>query len=714
MAGEVRRLILGAVVLGAACLAVPDAAVASRYFPGEEIARAHGLRVRVLGRVPGLAAAVGAAGGDALAPAAADDLLQQLKALERAEAENPFYHWALGEVRRRAGDAAAAADFERATAAAKAHPLVHWLLWEAFLERDQLVEADRELAALQEIHLSWGLARFPRLSERLVREARLAASRHAYPKAVRLLKRAMDSDPSQAAPHLLMAKVLWGSDKANVPSALRSLAAGIHLAWQSRGTRQLILGNLLGDLILAFQLGLGIFALVLFLRCQGLLTHDLRHGFLGRFTPPGRMALVAIALLLPVFLGLGLFWTILLSLILWAPYLRGRERLTVAALLVALGFLPAAYRGVARYHLLAASPQAVLAEEVEAGARGGEILDQLRQWARHDPRHYMPAYYLGVVHRRRGELDAGAEELRRATELTSGRSAPWVALGNIRSLQGDKDAALEAYGKATSLTGNSAPGHLNAGLLYAERFHFDRARREFEEAIRLDPRLASALSASQQARAGGFLADERLGASEIWEPFSPGDSQQEALAAAIWTGMLRHVPLQVLPLVAGAALVALGVAALWGRRAPHARRCEQCGKVFCARCQTTIPADRLCSACAALATLREGIAAPVKIQRLRDAEEFQDRRRRMVAILALSLPGAGHLYLGRTLGGLLLLLPALFTLSELFVGRLLVPQLRIPSDLAWLMGGVTMVPLLAALYAVSAFRCARLLGEKEG
>lgn len=709
MSCRARFLLVGAMGVMAWGVVGPPYVQASRDFRGEEIAQAHGMRSRVLGQVPGLAEAVDPAATAPLDPDRGAALLRRLQALARAEGDNPFYHWASGELRRRLGDAAGAeADFARALAAARNRPLLHWLLWEAYLERNQFVEAEQELAALQEIYAHLGLVRFPHLADRLVREARLALAGKDYAKAARLVERAIEIDASGVAPQLLQATILWQSDPTNAFLALQALIKGTFLAWRSTGAKQVLLGNILAHVAMAFQLALGVLAVVLFLRCNRLLSHDLGHAIR---LPAGGQAALTIVVLLPLALWLGLFWAALLLFLLVAPYLGRGERVAVSAMLVALFLLPVTYRAVARFYLLGGSPRAVLAEEAEAGARGDEVLAQVRQWAAEVPNHYIPTYYLGLMHKRRGEVGPAAAALKRAVELVPDRAPPWVALGNVLYQQDQKDAALAAYERAAAAPGNSAVAHLNAGFLYAERFQFDRSRAEFDEAFQRDPKLASLVTGAREGRRGSFLADDRVAASEVWGTLWPGQPEEDALAEELWGRLLRGVPLDALPVAALGLLSAFWFVATWGGRVAQARPCPQCGKVFCGRCQMISPDERACASCATVGNLRVGLAAPLKIQRLREAERFRESLRRTVGTLAFCLPGAGHLYLGRTSSGMALLLPALFILTEL-VGARLLPQVRVPAGLAWLLGAMTAVPLLLALYAVSVLRCTRLLRVK--
>jgi tetratricopeptide (TPR) repeat protein len=688
----------------------PPLAAANRDFRSEEVAQTHGLRARVVGQVPGLAKALEPTATGALQPAEAADLLRRLQALARAESGNPFYYWAVGQVRRRAGDAAGAeADFTRAAAAARNLPLLHWLLWESYLERNQMPEADREMIFLQEIYADLGLTRFPQLADRLVREARLALAAQDYPKAARLAERAGEMDPTAALPHLLRAQILWKGGWGNALPALRSLAAGTVLAWKSGRDRLLLLGSLLAKLIVAFQLALGVVGVILFLRCHRLLSHDLSHAI--RLPTGGSFALTMVVLL-PAVLWLGIFWTVLLLLLFVAPYASRGERLVVTAMLLGLLVLPLGYRTQARLQLLGDSPRAVLAEEVEAGARGDEVLAQIREWAAQTPTHYLPAYYLGLVHKRRGEIAEATQALKRAVDLAPNRPAPWVALGNVLYQQGNKDGALAAYERAIAAPGNSAVAHLAAGSLFVERLQFDRSRSEFDEAFRRDPGLISLMMVAREGRKRSFLPDDRVSSSEVWGTLWPGQPGAEALAQDLWGERLRGVPLETLPMAAVAVLMAFWVLASAGRRVGQARPCPQCGKVFCGRCQMLSPEERACAACATVGNPRLGLAAPLKIQRMREAERFRELQRRVAEVLAVFLPGAGHMYLGRTFTGLLLLLPSLFFLTQLFGERFLSMTLRVPPTMAWLVGALVVVPLLVLLYAVSVLRCTRLLRVK--
>lgn len=130
-------------------------------FPAAEVQEAHALRERILAEVPQLDPRQ-LPERARLSPELVTVAQQRLAALQSREAENPFFHWAQGEVLRQTqGPAAAAPLFERARQTAGQRALIHWLLWQDFLGRDLREEAQREERALQAIQLTWGLARFP-------------------------------------------------------------------------------------------------------------------------------------------------------------------------------------------------------------------------------------------------------------------------------------------------------------------------------------------------------------------------------------------------------------------------------------------------------------------------------------------------------------------------------------------------------------------------
>lgn len=92
------------------------------------------------------------------------------------------------------------------------------------------------------------------------------------------------------------------------------------------------------------------------------------------------------------------------------------------------------------------------------------------------------------------ELEIGNHELARAffqRVVHVKRKDPegWNNLGAVEYLEGQNGNAISDYKKAIKLNKKSAPFHSNLGTAYFQTKDFERARKEFDEALKIDPDL---------------------------------------------------------------------------------------------------------------------------------------------------------------------------------------------------------------------------------
>jgi hypothetical protein len=246
-------------------LVLPVGADAQHLFPTAEVREAHDLRRRVLAEVAVL-------DSDAtrerrpLSPDVLAGLQQRLTALQVREAGNPFYAWAQGEVLRQAQGAGPAAPwFERARELAASRFLVHWLLWQDYLQRDVRDEAAREEKTLRNIQLTWGIARFPMLSAELMRRGSEAAARGDAARALTFYEGAVTNTPEMPEALLGRAAAGWQADKGAVLAVARDLGQGLLQTVRSGRVARQVGSNLLLSLQVTWLVALGVLAVVLLL-----------------------------------------------------------------------------------------------------------------------------------------------------------------------------------------------------------------------------------------------------------------------------------------------------------------------------------------------------------------------------------------------------------------------------------------------------------------
>ncbi len=682
----------------------PGLAAGLELFPAAEVREAHELRLRILAEVPQLDPRH-LRERPRLPPETLAQVQQRLLALQARETDNPFFHWAQGELMRQGQDpAGGAAAFERARQVAGPRFLVRWLLWQEYLGRDLWEEVQREERALQAIQVTWGLARFPLLTDELMRRGTEVAEGGDLARALVLYDAAVANTPESPEALFGRASLTWQADKTRLLSAGRDLVRGMYHTLRSTPTRFRVTGNLLLSLLVAFLVVLVLVAALRAVRIQPLFGHDLRERVLSAFPPASQGGLALLCFLLPLLVGLGLLWAAVVALVISAPYMSRRERTVVSGLMAMLALLPLGYERVAARHVLAASREFVLVQAAEQGGRGETLVQHLSRWAQEAPNSGLPHYSLGLALKRRGELPLAEAEMAQAAHLLPRAAFVHVGLGNLQYLGGRLAEAEESYRRAADLAPGSAAAQMNLFTLYTQRLQLDRSEEAQRKSLALDPHMVRTLSHFHGQGLTGVVVDEPVPWDDLVAGLAFRTGEVKAVAEGLWGMPLRGVRLRQLPVVALALLVLFWFyGTLRGRSSP-VRRCQQCGEAFCRRCQPHPKEKDYCSPCAAAFRPREGVAAFVRARRMRAGEDWARRERIRVRLLGNLVPGGRDLYRGHLIRGLLLCLPAVWLLLEGLLLDVLTPTFRfavpLPGQVRW--AGVLV--LLAALYAWSVWR----------
>ena len=279
-----------------------------------------------------------------------------------------------------------------------------------------------------------------------------------------------------------------------------------------------------------------------------------------------------------------------------------------------------------------------------------------------------------------------------------------VGLGNLEYLQGRLPDAEATYRRAAEIMPASAAVQLNLSKLYTQRLQFDQSNVALTRSNKLDPDMVRAVSYFHGQGITQFVIDEWVPWDALAASLTLRTGGVRAVAEGFWGAPLRGVRLTLLPYVAALLLVLFWAHVMLRGRRPPVRRCVQCGTPFCRKCQTNPKEKEYCGPCAAVFRQREGVAAFVRVRRLREGEEWLRQERTRVGILGSVVPGGSDLYRGRTLRGLLLCLPAVWLLTEGMALDLWTPSFRfaspLPSPIRWAVA----VLLILGLYLYSVRR----------
>ena len=701
------RLLLGLFLW----LAVPGTAAATQIFPAAEIREAHALRQRILAEIPQLVPAQ--FGAQARFPEEAIPLIQQrLGVLQAREAENPFFHWAQGEVvRRRQGAVAAAPFFEQARQAAGPRIAVHWLLWQDYLRANLPDEAQREERALQAIQVTWGLSRFPLLAAEQISLAAEVAEAGELARAAALHEAAKANVPESPEASMGLAVLTWQMDKSQLFSIGRGIASALVQILFSPQAGFRLRSNLLLSCLVTWLVVICLVAAIFAIKTQPLFAHELNEGFLKGFPPlyPGECGSLDFSA--PLLGGSG------------HPLGGHRSPSDLWALSLPtrtdVGVNPPGWDGRTACGVSwgCGSPCSRILARVRAGAsyrsrRTWRDAGSAASWM--DPSgsaERTAALLPRPVLKQRGEVPQAEAEMRKAAELLPRAGFVQVGLGNALYLQGRVQEAEAAYRQAAEITPSSAAAQLNLSRLYVQRLQLDQSEEALARSRSLDPHMVRTVLSFQGQCSAPLVMDDAVPWKNLATDLAPRVELMSVIADGLCGGQLRGISLNLLPYAAVLLVIAFWVYVPLRERRMPARRCEQCGTPFCSKCQFNPKERACCASCAAVCRQREGVAAFVRTRRLREVEEWGRKERMRARILGVVLPGGSDLYQGRVLIGVLLFGATAWLFIEGVVLDTVTPSLRFsPSIPVPFRVAAVLVPL-AVLYGYSLWRSRRKISR---
>jgi tetratricopeptide (TPR) repeat protein len=248
--------------------------------------------------------------------------------------------------------------------------------------------------------------------------------------------------------------------------------------------------------------------------------------------------------------------------------------------------------------------------------------------------------------------------LKRPTpELYNNLANCYVALGDIKT-------AKELYTRSTEL--HRFPSNLyNLSVLSRETLDFDKGDEYFLLAQRLDSEAVYGFRRIFSKNPNRFVIDESLPSSTFWK------------YATRKTDSAYTINISMLPQIYSSigALVMMVFFYMLTRRFKHmAYKCKRCGSILCKKCEKRILWGRMCLRCYQSLIKLDELDAKERIARLLTVYKYQKRRRDIIKIFSLILPGTGQIYSGSILNGLLFLWPFLFFLFIPFTNTLFVPE----------------------------------------
>jgi tetratricopeptide (TPR) repeat protein len=405
-------------------------------------------------------------------------------------------------------------------------------------------------------------------------------------------------------------------------------------------------------------------ALALLVRRGGLLRHDIEEWLGPAHGRSASLALVLLLLLLPTATFQGWGWLPLWWLALLFTYFSITEKAAaILVLLAAVAVGPVVAELDSRLRT-ARNPlfwAAMATVEGEPDRRSTAVLEAA---ARADPGDRDLSYLLGNAWRRSGRYDEAMDLYLRMLASDPKDAVARNNLANLEFARGQFEAAIARYRAGTEAGGASelvATSFYNLSLAHLQRFEYQAYNEAKSNADRLARSVVAGYDRWRYDSGDYAVVDLGLSPEQVFEKFA--GSAEGVAVRNVLGGARREPPVGMLiaglrnrftafPLVFAAAALAVG---RWRGPRAFTLHCSRCGTAFCRRCHLGQAVGGLCSQCYHLFVVRDGVSGPARNRKMLEVQAVDARRVRTFRALSVPLPGAGQVYAGHTVMGVVLL-----------------------------------------------------------
>lgn len=427
-------------------------------------------------------------------------------------------------------------------------------------------------------------------------------------------------------------------------------------------------GLLYASLVLSFILSLLLVLIVRLLMDAGLVFHD---GAEDR----RRLILLTVPIVLSLFglVGLipGMFFVIGL-------YFRKKNKVVVYASLLFFLASPVLLNiGVKFFSAPSADLRAIVA--VNEGKDNEYAL-----WTSGGRSDFASRFSYALALKREGRFQEAIEAYRSLTTRAYKQDQRvYTNLGNAYYAAGDMEAAIDSYHRSLEIKPSPAALY-NLSQLYRVMLDFKKGDEYFQRAARLDPAAVSRFTSIGSPTPNRFVMDEALPISRLW-----------GYAMTEQKGNTGKFPVL---LIVTALCMVIGFYLIDRNMRYRAHRCNRCGAVFCSRCSRTLTWGEMCPRCYHSLIKIEEIDSRERIAGLLSIHQSQARRRTVARALSYAIPGAGQIYSGRIISGLLLFWLFLSGGILLVLSRMSLPAL-VPFTHYWI--ALPAIAFMGLIYIVS-------------
>jgi hypothetical protein len=288
---------------------------------------------------------------------------------------------------------------------------------------------------------------------------------------------------------------------------------------------------------------------------------------------------------------------------------------------------------------------------------------------------------LAMWHKREGRLAVARALLEKVTARNPDAAFAHGELGVVNALEGNESVALVEMGKALAADADAHAAAFDASVLHYRGGRTDKAESAVAPVAKGAPDLLNAFRRTTYRAPDQTVTHNRAFVDVYPRPLAllqsglASSSESQSTADSIARPLLRgQLGTRAAALLVGFPIAWLVLLALRKKIDP-CQGCVRCGHPASRRVDgKDVPSDT-CSQCFhAFVSTRSRIDAGVKLRKEREIMTRRTRLGRAILVLGVLFPGAGHLFAGATVRGLLFALFHTLGLGALLFASKVVPM----------------------------------------
>jgi tetratricopeptide (TPR) repeat protein len=541
---------------------------------------------------------------------------------------------------------------------------------EWFKRYEKGADKNKVTEELVDVMLNSGVANLPDFSSALVIEAKSAFKKGLNEEAVALCEQAVTLSPRMSKFYFELSDMHFRD--LSIVKGISTYFNAVKVRMRSFMDSMLYNTNLLLFILTIIIIFIVTYTVLIALKYLKLFYHDISHLF-PRSLKSTIVRLYTIAMfLLPLLLGLGIFWQFIYLIILGFIYGTKKEKYVFYVIAVLIALIPVITISTLEMDTFINSDEIKNIYQANQGTWYRKTEDNLERRLNKRPDDTDLLLSLGLISKRRRDYNQAEKYYLKGLEINPDSYELNVNLGNVYLAVNNIDKALKQYKKAAEIDPENGTVHYNLNTLYLREVLLDDAATEFQLAMDLSPDIVYYYSEIMNTSSPNFnrmVIDEQVSKKNFKDRYNRYSKSVKGIASKILPFQIKAMPYEKIPLVSAILIVIMIFLHILNKSYAFTSVCQKCGGAVCYKCQRTISDNKLCSQCYYIIVKREGVDPKSRIIKMLQIKNYVTRRIVTSKLLTFIFPGTGHLLKGYTLRGVVFSL-----LSIIFVLNILYPR----------------------------------------